>query len=152
MFQFHSIAAYNDWLKDHPDGCEIAVRHYLEEIGRQERLNAFLEVYADEALARARALDEKRRTGAPVGKLHGVVVSLKDVIAHKGHDMTAASRILKGFTSIYDATVVARLLAEDAIIIGRNNCDEFAMGSTNENSAFGKVLNARDPNRVPGGS
>jgi len=151
-FEFHSIAAYNGWLKHHPDGCEIAVRHYLGEIGRQGRLNAFLEVYHEEAVARAVELDERRRRGAPVGKLHGVIVALKDVIAHKGHVMTASSKILEGFTSIYDATAVARLLAEDAIIIGRNNCDEFAMGSTNENSAFGPVLNGRDPRRVPGGS
>jgi aspartyl-tRNA(Asn)/glutamyl-tRNA(Gln) amidotransferase subunit A len=152
MFEFRFIAAYHEWLKDHPDGCEIAVRHYLGEIRRQERLNAFLGVYADEALTRARELDEKRRTGASIGRLHGVVVSIKDVIAHQGHRMTAASKILTGFTSIYNATAVERLLAEEAIIIGRNNCDEFAMGSTNENSAYGKVLNARCPSRVPGGS
>ena len=152
MFAFTTIEAYHSWLADHPDGCLTVVRHYLEEIRRQERLNAFLEVYADEALARAGDLDDNRKAGHRMGKLHGVVIALKDVIAHQGHRLTAASKILAGFTSIYNATVVEKLLAEEAIIIGRNNCDEFAMGSTNENSAYGKVLNARCANRVPGGS
>jgi aspartyl-tRNA(Asn)/glutamyl-tRNA(Gln) amidotransferase subunit A len=152
MQRFDSIENYHRWLEGHPDGCEQAVRHYQEQIRKHENLNAFLEVYAHEATERAKALDRKRASGATVGKLHGVVVSLKDVIAHRGHTLTAASRILAGFTSIYNATVVEKLLAEDAIIIGRNNCDEFAMGSTNENSAYGKVLNARCTHRVPGGS
>jgi len=152
MFTFKNIEAYHAWLADNPDGCQTAIRHYLGQIRQQERLNAFLEVYADEALARAIELDEKRRAGRRMGKLHGVVIALKDVIASKGHQLTAASKILAGFTSIYDATVVEKLLAEEAIIIGRTNCDEFAMGSTNENSAYGKVLNARCSNRVPGGS
>ena len=152
MFTFHSIASYHEWLQDHPDGCDVAVRHFLDRIGRNRELNAFLEVYGEEALARARELDEKRRSGKPLGKLHGVVISLKDVIAYRDHTLTAASKILTNFVSIYNATAVERLLAEEAIIIGRNNCDEFAMGSTNENSAYGKVLNARDTDRVPGGS
>jgi aspartyl-tRNA(Asn)/glutamyl-tRNA(Gln) amidotransferase subunit A len=152
MQHFDSIENYHRWLEGHPDGCEQAVRHYLEQIRQHENLNAFLEVYAHEATERARALDRKRASGANIGKLHGVIVSLKDVIAHRGHALTAASRILGGFTSIYNATAVEKLLAEEAIIIGRNNCDEFAMGSTNENSAYGKVLNARCTSRVPGGS
>ena len=86
------------------------------------------------------------------GKLHGVVIGIKDVIAYKDHPLSASSKILKGFTSIYSATAVKRLLAEEAIIIGHLNCDEFAMGSTNENSAYGKVLNAMDETRIPGGS
>jgi aspartyl-tRNA(Asn)/glutamyl-tRNA(Gln) amidotransferase subunit A len=152
MQHFDSIENYHRWLEGHPDGCEQAVRHYLEQIRQHENLNAFLEVYAHEAAERAKGLDQKRASGASVGKLHGVVVSLKDVIAHRGHTLTAASRILEGYTSIYSATAVEKLLAEEAIIIGRNNCDEFAMGSTNENSAYGNVLNARCPTRVPGGS
>jgi aspartyl-tRNA(Asn)/glutamyl-tRNA(Gln) amidotransferase subunit A len=152
MFTYTTIEAYHSWLADNPDGCQTAIRHYLGQIRQQERLNAFLEVYADEALARAAELDKKRKAGQPMGRLHGVVISLKDVIAYEGHNLTAASKILTGFTSIYNATVVERLLAEEAIIIGRNNCDEFAMGSTNENSAYGNVLNGRCANRVPGGS
>jgi aspartyl-tRNA(Asn)/glutamyl-tRNA(Gln) amidotransferase subunit A len=148
----HSIEAYHRSLGEEPHGCCEAVVHYLDRIEAHGNLNAFLEVYAEEALARARVLDEKRRSGAPLGRLHGVVIALKDVISYKAHHLSAGSKILADFTAIYDATVVEKLLAEEAIIIGRNNCDEFAMGSTNENSAYGKVLNARDLTRVPGGS
>ncbi len=97
-------------------------------------------------------LDEKRKSGAATGKLHGVVVAIKDVICYKGHKVTAASKILEGFESVYNATAVQKLLDEDAIIIGSCNCDEFAMGSSNENSAYGNVLNALDETKVPGGS
>ncbi len=90
--------------------------------------------------------------GEPMGSLHGVVIGLKDIIAYKNHHLTGASKILKDFTSIYSATATERLLQEEAIIIGDCNCDEFAMGSTNENSAYGKVLNGLDETRVPGGS
>lgn len=152
MFTFHSIASYHDWLKETPDGCQRAVQHYLAQIREHADLNAFLEVYEEEAIRRARELDAQRQGGAPAGSLHGVVISLKDVIAHRGHLLSAASRILEGFRSIYNATAVDKLLAAGAIVIGRNNCDEFAMGSTNENSAFGPVLNARCRSRVPGGS
>ncbi|HLX93065.1 MAG TPA: Asp-tRNA(Asn)/Glu-tRNA(Gln) amidotransferase subunit GatA [Puia sp.] len=152
MFSFTTIKDYHQFLADTPAGCSLAVRHYLAEISRHKDLNAFLEVFEDESLARAKTLDEKRQAGKPLGSLHGVVVAIKDIIAYKGHRMTAASRILEGYTSIFSATAIDRLLAEDAIIIGRNNCDEFAMGSTNENSAFGKVLNPIDKERVPGGS
>ena len=89
---------------------------------------------------------------AVAGKLAGLVIALKDNICYKGHKVSASSKILAGFTSIYSATVTERLLKEDAIIIGRCNCDEFAMGSSNENSAFGNVLNAIDNKHVPGGS
>ena len=84
--------------------------------------------------------------------MHGVIVGLKDVICYKDHKVSASSKILNNFSSLYSATAVERLLAEDAIIIGRCNCDEFAMGSSNENSAYGNVLNALDETRVPGGS
>src|SRR5580698_2984155 len=103
MFTFTTIEAYQDWLAGNPEGCRQAVRHYLDEIQKQTHLNAFLEVYSAEALARATDLDEKRAAGKPMGKLHGVVIALKDVIAHQGHTLTAASRILAGFTAIYNA-------------------------------------------------
>lgn len=147
-----SIEAYHRSLVDISDGCKQAVEHYLAAIEAHRHLNAFLEVYADEALARAAALDEKRSSGKPMGKLHGVVVGLKDVISYKGHTLSAGSKMLEHYSSVYNATVVEKLLAEDAIIIGRNNCDEFAMGSSNENSAYGNVLNACGESRVPGGS
>jgi len=128
------------------------VKHYLSRIEAGKHLNAYTQVYDDEALERARQLDKKRRAGEKTGALHGVVIGLKDVIAYKDHPLTAASRILTNYTSVYNATAVEKLLREEVIIIGHLNCDEFAMGSTNENSAYGKVLNARDESRVPGGS
>lgn len=121
-------------------------------IKERPQLNAFLEVYETEALERAAILDQERQQGKALGKLHGVVVGLKDVISYKGHAVSAASHILENFTAVYNATAVEKLLAEGAIIIGRQNCDEFAMGSSNENSAFGPVRNAIDESRVPGGS
>jgi aspartyl-tRNA(Asn)/glutamyl-tRNA(Gln) amidotransferase subunit A len=115
-------------------------------------LNAFVEVYGEEALARAEFLDQLRLSGKHPGKLHGVVIGIKDVICYKGHHVSAASSILKGFVATYHATAVEKLLEEEAIIIGSLNCDEFAMGSSNENSSYGPVLNALDHTRVPGGS
>jgi len=109
-------------------------------------------VYSEDAIAKAKSLDEKRLTGQAMGKMHGVIVGIKDVICYKDHPVTAASHILQNYISPYSATVVERLLHEEAIIIGHLNCDEFAMGSTNENSAYGKVLNPVDETRVPGGS
>ena len=152
MFSFQSIKDYHADLLHGTATCVEAVQFYLQQIANQTHLNAFLEVYADEALQRAAQLDEQRNQQGITGKLHGVVVGIKDVICYKGHCVSASSKILEGFTSIYNATVVDRMLAEGAIIIGRHNCDEFAMGSSNENSAFGKVLNAIDNTRVPGGS
>jgi aspartyl-tRNA(Asn)/glutamyl-tRNA(Gln) amidotransferase subunit A len=108
-------------------------------------------VYEEEALTRAVAVDKKIKQGT-AGKLAGLVVSLKDVLSHKDHPMQAASKILDGFLAQYNGTAVQRLLDEDAIIIGRTNCDEFGMGSSNENSAFGSVLNPIDTKRVAGGS
>ena len=152
MFTFHSIQDYHQALSEGLCTCEDAVRHYLDRIEANRHLNAYVQVYGAEALERARMLDAKRRTGEKPGLLHGVVIGLKDVIAYKDHPLTAASRILQNFTSIYNATAVEKLIREEAILIGHLNCDEFAMGSTNENSAYGKVLNARDLSRVPGGS
>jgi aspartyl-tRNA(Asn)/glutamyl-tRNA(Gln) amidotransferase subunit A len=127
------------------------VDYYLKNIESHAHLNAFLEVWDDEARARAIEIDARVKAGT-AGRLAGVVIALKDVLAFRGHKVSSSSKILQGFESIYNATVVQRLLDEDAIFIGRTNCDEFAMGASNENSAFGPVLNAADPSRVPGGS
>ncbi|WP_346236380.1 Asp-tRNA(Asn)/Glu-tRNA(Gln) amidotransferase subunit GatA [Niabella insulamsoli] len=149
MPEFVSIAHFHQQLKEGHTTCIATVADYLQKITEKAHLNAFIEVYAEEAMQRAKELDN---SAAPYGKLHGVVIGLKDVICHKGHGLSAASKILQNFTSIFSATAVERLLAEGAIIIGRLNCDEFAMGSTNENSAYGKVLNAADETRISGGS
>ncbi|MEO5782531.1 MAG: Asp-tRNA(Asn)/Glu-tRNA(Gln) amidotransferase subunit GatA [Ginsengibacter sp.] len=152
MYQNKTIQQYQEQLASDKNGCENAVKYFLNRIDISKHLNAFIEVYTEESIQRAKALDIKRNNGDALGKLHGVVVAIKDVICNKGHKISAASNILKDFTSVYSSTVVERLLAEDAIIIGNCNCDEFAMGSTNENSAYGKVLNALDETKVPGGS
>lgn len=131
--------------------CEMLVQSYLARIGEHARLNAFLEVYEEEALAQARAVDAKLASGK-AGALAGMVVGVKDVISHKGHKLRAASRILGDFEAQFTATALQRMLDEDAIVVGSLNCDEFAMGSSNENSAFGPVLNPLDPEYVPGGS
>jgi aspartyl-tRNA(Asn)/glutamyl-tRNA(Gln) amidotransferase subunit A len=127
------------------------VSEYLKRIDQNADLNAFREVFNESALNAAQEIDKKIRDGK-AGKLAGLVIGLKDNICYKGHKVSASSKILDGFVSIYNSTVVERLLAEDAVIIGRLNCDEFAMGSSNENSAFGPVKNPLDKNRVTGGS
>ena len=152
MFQYKNISQYHLDLANNKNSCVEAVQFYLQKIKINKILNVFTEVYEDEALLMAKKLDEKRKRGEPIKKLHGVVVALKDVICYKDHRVTAASKILEGFTSLYSATAVQRLLDEDAIIIGSCNCDEFAMGSSNENSVYGHVLNALDNTKVPGGS
>lgn len=152
MLKFHSIKDYQILLANGKTTCVEAVSFYIDKIIKNKHLNAFLEVYEQEALIRARLLDDKLVSGQQRGKLFGVIVGLKDVICYKSHIASAGSHILENFKSVYNATVVEKLLQEDAIIIGRQNCDEFAMGSSNENSAFGNVLNAADTSRVPGGS
>ena len=124
------------------------MQHYIATIDQNKHLNCYLEVFATGALQKAAELDAH-----PIsGKLHGVVVGIKDNICYKGHRASASSKILDNFISPYSATAVERLEQEGAIIIGRLNCDEFGMGSSNENSAFGPVLNPNDPTRVAGGS
>ena len=127
------------------------VELYLQRIEARPELNAFLEVFTDSAKEQAKRVDQKIRDGK-AGRLAGMVIGLKDNLCFKGHKVSASSKILEGFESIYTATAVQRLLDEDAIMIGRLNCDEFAMGSSNENSAYGPVKNPLDTNKVPGGS
>lgn len=149
--------AYNSLLEIQSDlaakkiSCSDLVRDYLSRIEQHKHINAFLEVYGDEALQIAEQLDKKIQQGK-AGKLAGMVMGIKDNICYKKHKCSAGSKILEGFTSLYSATVVERLISEDAIIIGRLNCDEFGMGSSNENSAYGPVLNPLDISRVSGGS
>jgi aspartyl-tRNA(Asn)/glutamyl-tRNA(Gln) amidotransferase subunit A len=126
---------------------------YLDAIAANDsKVNAFLHVDRDRALAQARAIDDKRRRGDRVGKLGGLPVAVKDVICAKGEPATCASRILKSFIPPYDAHVISRLRDADAVLVGRTNMDEFAMGSSTENSAFKTSRNPWDLERTPGGS
>ena len=126
-------------------------KNYLQNIAENQHLNAFIEVYSDEALEQARLVD-KKLTNCRAGKLAGMVVGIKDNLCYKDHKVSASSKILDGFESLFTATAVQRLIDEDAIIIGRLNCDEFAMGSANENTIYGTVKNPLDNAKVAGGS
>lgn len=148
----NSIGRYHELLRRRATTCRDTVTGFLERIGLHENLNAFTEVYAEEALSTADALDAEREKGNFHGKLHGVVFAIKDVICFRGKKVTAASKMLQGFNSLFHATAVQRLLDEGAIIIGSCNCDEFAMGSSSEHSVYGPVRNAANPTLVAGGS
>jgi aspartyl-tRNA(Asn)/glutamyl-tRNA(Gln) amidotransferase subunit A len=148
---YHSLEEVRADLLSSETTLVALVNYYLQRIETYQHLNVFLHVYADEALKRAEAIDAKLKAGT-AGKLAGMVISIKDMICYKDHPVSASSKILKGFTSIYSSTVVERILAEDAIIIGHVNCDEFAMGASNETSHYGNVLNFADNSLVPGGS
>ena len=152
MFSYQNISDYHQQLKEGKTSCRTAVEYYLKKISNSQNLNAFVEVYEEECLGRARFLDEERTSGKTLGKWQGGISSRKEVICYKDHKISAASKMLKDFTSIYHSTAVEKLLKEGAIIIGNCNCDEFAMGSTNENSVYGRVKNALDEDKVPGGS
>jgi aspartyl-tRNA(Asn)/glutamyl-tRNA(Gln) amidotransferase subunit A len=152
LYPFSTIADYQQALISGSTTCAGAVQFYLQQIEQHHHLNALVHVFKEEALKHATFLDEKRNSQEALGKLHGVVITIKDVICYQNHPVSASSNILSGFHSIYHSTVVEKLLAEDAIIIGTNNCDEFAMGSSNENSAYGAVKNLLDETKVPGGS
>lgn len=127
------------------------VNYFLQQINSSEDINAFLYVNQSLPLDAERLLEKLRSGGVP-GKLFGAVIAVKDVISVEGMPMTCGSRILEDFQPVVTATAVQKLIDEDALIIGKLNCDEFAMGSSNENSAYGAVLNPVDKTRVPGGS
>ena len=128
------------------------VDHLLTRIGAQAELGAFLHVAGDAARAQARDIDARRSTGEVLGALAGVPIAHKDIFVTGDMPSTAGSKMLAGYASPFDATVVARLKSAGMVGLGKLNCDEFAMGSANENSAFGSVRNAWDRSRVPGGS
>jgi len=128
------------------------VNYYLKRIEDQKDLNAFITVLSEKALMEAKKVDQKIQSNQTLKKLEGVPISIKDIILTKGIKTTGSSRILENYYAPYDATVVKLLKAEGAIILGKTNCDEFAMGASNENSAYGAVKNPWDKTRVPGGS
>lgn len=138
------------------DGCVTSleiVEAYLQAISlRNEEINAYLEVYADDARREAAKSDARRKAGKPLGRLDGVPIAVKDNIVMRGRVCSCAGKMLESFCSPYDATVIVRLRAAGMPILGRLNMDEFAMGGSTENSAFGPTRNPWDLSRVPGGS
>ena len=132
--------------------CVKIIDNYLQIISdKNSEINAFIEVFSDQAKERANQIDKKISDGT-AGKLAGMVIGVKDNICIANYKVSAASKILDGFKSLYNATVIEKLLEEDAIIIGRLNCDEFAMGSSNQNTIYNLVRNPHNTNKVPGGS
>jgi len=146
-----SLREIQDSIKSGVTTCSQVVTLCLKNIDQNSNLNVFLEVYHEEVKKKAIQIDEKISHGI-AGRLAGLVVGLKDMLCYQDHALQAGSKILEGFESQFTGTAVQRLLDEDAIIIGRQNCDEFGMGSSNENSAYGPVRNGLDPQKVPGGS
>jgi aspartyl-tRNA(Asn)/glutamyl-tRNA(Gln) amidotransferase subunit A len=138
-------------LEDGVTTVERVTEEYLVAIEKGKRLNAFLSVFNQTALQRAREVDRRRADGR-AGRLAGMIIAVKDALCIQGERTTCGSRVLEDFVSLYDATAVARLTGEDAVVIGKTNMDEFAMGSSSENSAFGPVKNPVDESKVPGGS
>jgi aspartyl-tRNA(Asn)/glutamyl-tRNA(Gln) amidotransferase subunit A len=148
---FKKLSDYRERLDSGEFTCTELVEFYLNRIEEHKHLNAYLEVFSHDARSRATVIDEKIKRGK-AGKLAGLIVGIKDNLCYKGHVVSASSKMLNNFQSLYNATAVERLLEEDAIIIGRLNCDEFAMGSSNQYSAYGAVLNPHNNAKVTGGS
>jgi aspartyl-tRNA(Asn)/glutamyl-tRNA(Gln) amidotransferase subunit A len=132
--------------------AEDHLNSYLKVIEQNKNLNAFISVLSDRAYQKAREIDTRLQNGQKTGRLAGTVIAIKDNITIKGSITTCGSKILEYFKSPYDATVIERLETQDALIIGKTNLDEFAMGSSTENSYFGAVKNQNNPAYVPGGS
>lgn len=151
MKHYNSLKQIRQEISANKLSCEQLVDGYIQNIGIHKKLNAFIEVYDIEARERARIIDEKIQK-KQAGKLAGLVIGIKDNICYEGHHSSASSKILQGFKSTYSATVIEKLIKEDAIILGRLNCDEFAMGSSTEYSFHGATRNPINTDYVPGGS
>ena len=151
MLPYKNYSEKIELLKNGKLSLTENVDYFLKKINENKHLNAFNFVFEDHARQQAVTVEKKIKSGGS-GKLAGMVIAVKDVLSIEGKPTTCSSKILKDFKAIYTATAVKKLIEEDAIIIGKTNCDEFAMGSSNENSAFGSVLNPVDNSRVPGGS
>ncbi|KYG85697.1 aspartyl/glutamyl-tRNA amidotransferase subunit A [Roseivirga seohaensis] len=151
MKSYHTLDEIQRDIRLEVTSCRALVEHYLRNIKSHSELNAFVEVYSAEALQKADIIDRKIKENK-AGKLAGLIFGIKDLICYQDHKVSGASKILQNFESQFSATAVEKLLQEDAILIGRQNCDEFGMGSSNENSFYGPVKNALDHNKVAGGS
>jgi aspartyl-tRNA(Asn)/glutamyl-tRNA(Gln) amidotransferase subunit A len=145
-------AAHTALASGETTATALAGLHYDRIASEDSEINSFLALSRERAMAQAQKIDEMVAQGDPLPSLAGVPVGIKDVLAMKGAPATAGSLILKGYRPPYDATAVAKLEAAGAVLLGKLNCDEFAMGSSNENSAYGPVLNPKALSRVPGGS
>ena len=146
-----SFLQVRDDLQNKKTTVRSITANYIKSIHDNKDLNIFIEVFENEAINRANEIDEKIKSKTH-GKLAGMIIAIKDNLCYENHLVTASSKILKGFKSNYSATAIEKLLNEDAIIIGRVNCDEFAMGSTNKNSVYGPPLNPLNKKMVTGGS
>ena len=151
MKNYNSLKHIQQDLYSNLISCQDLVEHYIKRASKKTTVNAFVEIYKTEAIQAAKDIDIKIKNKT-AGLLAGLVIGIKDNICYKDHFVSASSKILKDFKPTYSATVIERLLAEDAIILGRLNCDEFAMGSSNENSVYGPAKNPIDESYVPGGS
>ncbi|WP_244835398.1 Asp-tRNA(Asn)/Glu-tRNA(Gln) amidotransferase subunit GatA [Clostridium sp. BJN0001] len=153
MIEKMSLKSLSEKIKKQEITSEEVVKKYIENIQENEpKVNAFLTLLCDEALEKAREIDRKAKNNEKLGALCGIPIAIKDNICTEGINTTCASKMLEDFNPPYDATVIKKLQDEDAIIIGKTNMDEFAMGSSTENSAFKVTKNPRDLSRVPGGS
>ena len=148
---FSSLTELSRKLQAREVSAVELARHYLDRIEAHRDLNAFLDVRPEATLAEAREADERIAAGN-AGPLTGIPIAHKDIFVTKNWASTAASKMLEGYMSPFDATVVRKLREAGMVCLGKLNCDEFAMGSGNENSAYGRVHNPWDPNAVPGGS
>ncbi|MES2797710.1 MAG: Asp-tRNA(Asn)/Glu-tRNA(Gln) amidotransferase subunit GatA [Bacteroidota bacterium] len=152
MKDYKQIEDIQKALKAGETTCFALVEYYLGNIqSKNAELNAFIEIYNTEAVSLAKSADIEIAAGN-MKRLTGCIIGIKDLLCYKNHQSTGGSKILKGFKSLYTATAVQRLIDEGAIIIGRQNCDEFGMGSANENSAYGSAKNPVDIKKVSGGS
>jgi aspartyl-tRNA(Asn)/glutamyl-tRNA(Gln) amidotransferase subunit A len=148
-----TVASTRTAIEERQFTAAAVVEEFYKKIAAEDgEIHAYLTLSKERALAQAERIDELAGKGDPLPPLAGVPMAIKDVMVTKGVRSTAGSKILENYIPPYDCTAVARLEAAGAIVLGKTNCDEFAMGSSNENSAYGPVRNPRDRSRVPGGS
>lgn len=149
--KYNSLAHIQEDIKQGKTSCVELANYYLKQNKEKAHLNALLEVFEDEMVQKASEVDQKIADGS-AGRLAGMFLAIKDNICYTGHKVSGSSKIIENYEAVYTSTALQRLLDEDVIVVGRCNCDEFAMGASNENSAYGVVRNAADESKVPGGS